>query len=128
MDSQSLDGFTDGNPESPVKRQRREDDYQFEQQTPSPLNPGDPGSTPLGDISNVCSPKAHGEGLASAGDAAVFRAKSAAAAMEDDELERELATEFEIQEEELEREGVFEDNFEVSIHSPQKTRTSKQYT
>lgn len=67
------------------------------------------------------------EGLASAGDAAVFRAKSAAAAMDDDELERELEMEFEIQEE-LEREGVFEDNFEVSIHSPQKTRTSKQYT
>ena len=128
VDSQSLDGFSDGALESPVKRQRREDDYQFEQQTPSPLNPGHPGSTPLGDISNVCSPKAHGEGLASAGDAAVFRAKSAAAAMEDDELERELATEFEILEEELEREGVFEDNFEVSIHSPQKTRTSKQYT
>ena len=127
VDSQSLDGFSDGTPESPVKRQRREDDYQFEQQTPSPLNPGDPGSTPLGDISNVCSPKAHGEGLASAGDAAVFRAKSAAAAMDEDELERELETEFEIQEE-LEREGDFESNFEVSIHSPQKTRTSKQYT
>ena len=126
VDSQSLDGF----PESPVKRQRRQDDYQFEQQTPSPLNPGHPGSTPLGDISNVCSPKAHGEGLASAGDAAVFRAKSAksaAAAMDEDELERELEMEFEIQEE-LEREGAFESNFEVSIHSPQKTRTSKQYT